>query len=74
MLLVLHLIWTYMILQIVVQTIKAGQMEGDVRSSSDEDITDSSENREKPLVNGNGTPKKELNHRVSPRKQKTPAH
>lgn len=68
MLLVLHLIWTYMILQIVVQTIKAGQMEGDVRSSSDE-ISDSSENREKPIANG--TPKKDVNHRInaSPRKQ-----
>jgi sphingoid base N-palmitoyltransferase len=59
MLLILHLIWTYMILQIVIQTIKAGQMEGDVRSSTDEDITDSSENREKPLMNGNSTPRKE---------------
>lgn len=57
MLLVLHFIWTYMILQVVVQTIKAGQMEGDVRSSSDE-ISDSSENREKPLYQ-NGTPVKE---------------
>lgn len=55
-LLLLHLMWTYMILQIVIQTIKVGQMDGDVRSSSDEDITDSSEtreNREKPLLNGN---------------------
>jgi hypothetical protein len=70
MLLVLHLIWTYMILQVVVQTIKAGQMEGDVRSSSDE-VSDSSENRDKPLQNGNaGTPKKENNLRnnISPRK------
>lgn len=66
MLLGLHLIWTYMILQIVVQTFKVGKMDGDVRSSSDDDVTDSSENREKPLMNGNGTPKKE--HRVSPGK------
>jgi sphingoid base N-palmitoyltransferase len=66
-LLVLHLIWTYMILQIVVQTFKAGHMDGDVRSSSDE-LTDSSETREKPIANGNGTPKKTLNHRSSPRK------
>jgi ceramide synthetase len=68
-LLVLHLIWTYMILQIVVQTFKAGHMDGDVRSSSDEEITDSSETREKPIANGNGTPKKNVNHRSSPRKQ-----
>ena len=74
MLLVLHLVWTYMILQIVIQTIKVGKMDGDVRSSSDEDITDSSENREKPLVNGNGTPKKELNHRASPIKLNNQAH
>lgn len=75
MLLILHLIWTYMILQIVVQTIKAGQMEGDVRSSSDDDITDSSENREKPLMNGsNGTPKKELNHRASPNRKLKAGH
>lgn len=68
LLLGLHLIWTYMILQIVIQTIKVGQMDGDVRSSSDEEITDSSETREKPLMNGNGTPKKDVNHRASPRK------
>jgi sphingoid base N-palmitoyltransferase len=60
-----------MILQIDIQTIKVRQMDGDVRSSSDDDITDSSENREKekPIANGNGTPKKDLNHRLSPKKQ-----
>ncbi len=58
-LLVLHLIWTYMILQIVIQTIRAGQMERDVRS----EISDSSENRDKPLLNGNSNaPHKENNH------------
>lgn len=62
-LLLLHLMWTYMIIQIVIQTIKVGQMDGDVRSSSDEEITDSSENREKPLLNGNAksSPKKQSN-------------
>lgn len=59
MLLALHFLWTYMILQVVIQTIKAGQMEGDVRSSSD-DISDSSENRDKPV--NNGTPLKESNN------------
>jgi ceramide synthetase len=65
MLLVLHFIWTYMILQVVVQTIKAGQMEGDVRSSSDE-VSDSSENRDKPVLqNGSTTPLKD-NNKSSP--------
>ncbi|KAG5682487.1 hypothetical protein PVAND_011838 [Polypedilum vanderplanki] len=70
MLLVLHLIWTYMILQVVVQTIKAGQMEGDVRSSSDE-VSDSSENRDKPMHNGNAESPKKENHsynNTSPKK------
>lgn len=63
-LLILHLMWTYMILQIVIQTIKAGQMDGDVRSSSDEELTDSSETREKPLMNGNAisSPSKHQNN------------
>jgi len=74
MLLILHLVWTYMILQIVIQTIKVGKMDGDVRSSSDEEVTESSENREKPLMNGNGTPKKDLNRRASPSKLKNQAH
>jgi sphingoid base N-palmitoyltransferase len=63
-LLVLHLIWTYMILQIVVQTIRAGQMEGDVRSSSDSEISDSSENRDKPANQQNGNAVKEQNNHV----------
>lgn len=76
-LLVLHFIWTYMILQIVIQTIKAGQMEGDVRSSSDSDISDSSENRDKPAAaQQNGTPRKEqnnhlINRTASPKKTKS---
>lgn len=68
-LLVLHLIWTYMILQIVVQTIRAGQMEGDVRSSSDSEISDSSENRDKPANQQNGNAVKDQNnHTASPKK------
>lgn len=62
MLLVLHLVWTYMILQVAIQTIRAGKMTGDVRSSSDDDVSDSSENRDKQqVVQQNGTPKKENN-------------
>ncbi|XP_052865991.1 ceramide synthase 5 [Anopheles cruzii] len=57
LLLVLHIGWTYLILQIVVKAIKAGQMEGDVRSSSSDEISDSSENSRPTLSNG-GTPKK----------------
>jgi ceramide synthetase len=73
LLLGLHLVWTYMILQVAIQTIKAGKMEGDVRSSSDE-LSDSSENRDKPILqqNGNGTPHKEnvniQRNNLSPRK------
>lgn len=69
-LLVLHLIWSYMILQIVIQTIRAGQMEGDVRSSSDSDISDSSENRDKPVAQQNGfggTPIQHQNNHLSHR-------
>lgn len=70
LLLILHCVWTYMILQIAIRAIRVGQMDGDVRSSSDE-ISDSSrdenrENREKPSTNG--TPKREQRH-SSPRKQ-----
>ena len=61
-LLVLHLIWSYMILQIVIQTIRVGQMDGDVRSSSDSDISDSSENRDKPVAQQNGSAIQQNNH------------
>ncbi|KAH8396364.1 hypothetical protein KR222_009295, partial [Zaprionus bogoriensis] len=44
MLLVLHVIWTYMILKIVVDSLQKGLMSGDIRSSDSEDLTDSSEN------------------------------
>ncbi|KAM3963874.1 ceramide synthase 5 [Aphomia sociella] len=41
LLLALHLVWTWLILQVAYKTIKAGQMEGDIRSSSSE-VSDSS--------------------------------
>ncbi|XP_061722373.1 ceramide synthase 6-like isoform X1 [Cydia pomonella] len=41
LLLALHMVWTWLILQVAYKTIKAGQMEGDIRSSSS-DISDSS--------------------------------
>ncbi|KRF82662.1 ceramide synthase 6 isoform X1 [Drosophila virilis] len=47
MLLVLHVIWTYMILKIVVDSLQKGLvslMSGDIRSSDSEDLTDSSGN------------------------------
>ncbi|XP_026755021.1 ceramide synthase 5-like [Galleria mellonella] len=43
LLLVLHVVWTWLILQIAYKTIQAGQMEGDIRSSSS-DLSDSSHN------------------------------
>lgn len=39
-LLILHFIWTYMIFQVIAQSFKSGGINGDVRSSSDEDETD----------------------------------
>lgn len=58
LLLVLHVCWTYLIVQIAIKAIKSGQMEGDVRSSSSEEISDSSENS-RPLLTNGGTPKKQ---------------
>ncbi|XP_055374984.1 ceramide synthase 6-like [Condylostylus longicornis] len=43
MLLLLHIAWTYLILQIAYNALKVGQMEKDIRSSSSE-ISESSEN------------------------------
>ncbi|KAF7272111.1 hypothetical protein GWI33_015076 [Rhynchophorus ferrugineus] len=40
-LLVLHIFWTYLILKIVYNSLNAGQMEGDIRSSSDDYSTES---------------------------------
>uniref|UniRef100_U5EU05 Putative schlank n=1 Tax=Corethrella appendiculata TaxID=1370023 RepID=U5EU05_9DIPT len=56
LLLVLHIGWTYLIIQIAIKALKSGQMEGDIRSSSSDEISDSSENA-RPIVS-NGTPKK----------------
>ncbi|KOX68381.1 Ceramide synthase 4, partial [Melipona quadrifasciata] len=42
LLLFLHMIWTYLILKIAYNAFYAGQMEGDIRSSSSEDISDTS--------------------------------
>ncbi|GAB0093945.1 ceramide synthase 5 [Sergentomyia squamirostris] len=50
LLLVLHVVWTYLILQIAYRALQSGQMEGDIRSSSS-DISESSENMT-PVQNG----------------------
>lgn len=39
-LLILHFIWTYMIFQVIAQSVKSGEIEGDVRSSSEDEISD----------------------------------
>lgn len=44
LLLVLHLFWTYVILKIAYKSMVAGQMEGDLRSSSSDEISDESSN------------------------------
>ncbi|KAJ9596203.1 hypothetical protein L9F63_027173, partial [Diploptera punctata] len=44
LLLVLHLFWTYMILKIAFKFLAAGQMEGDIRSSSSEEVSNESNN------------------------------
>ncbi|XP_044261537.1 ceramide synthase 6-like [Tribolium madens] len=41
LLLVLHIFWTYLILKIVANSLNAGKMEGDIRSSSDDYSEDS---------------------------------
>lgn len=70
LLLVLHIAWTYCILQIAYNALKAGQMEGDIRSSTS-DISDSSENA-RPLANG--TPKKTMSSLPgSPTPRKSPS-
>ncbi|XP_059478927.1 ceramide synthase 6 [Neocloeon triangulifer] len=59
LLLVLHIGWTYLILRIVQNSIMAGQMDGDVRSSSSEDLPSAlSEDDAAKVSNQNGTPKK----------------
>lgn len=56
LLLILHVAWTYLILQIAYNALKVGQMEGDIRSSSSE-VSDSSENARNLA---NGTPRKKV--------------
>ncbi|KAL5276668.1 CERS5 family protein [Megaselia abdita] len=51
-LLALHIVWTYLILQIAYNAIQQGEMAGDIRSS-DSEISDSSESS-KNSKNGNG--------------------
>ncbi|KAK9876059.1 hypothetical protein WA026_011169 [Henosepilachna vigintioctopunctata] len=43
LLLILHMFWTYLILKIAYNSVNAGQMEGDIRSSSDDYSVDSNE-------------------------------
>lgn len=40
MILILHIIWTYMIYEVIAQSLKTGEINRDVRSSSDDDLTD----------------------------------
>lgn len=60
MLLVLHIAWTYLILKIAYIALNCGQMDGDLRSSSE--ISDSSElsqpQQRAVTTSTNGTPKK----------------
>lgn len=51
MLLILHIVWTYMILKIVIDSLQKGLMSGDIRSSDSDDVSESSESQ-KSLKNG----------------------
>ncbi|CAG9770788.1 unnamed protein product [Ceutorhynchus assimilis] len=51
-LLVLHIFWTYLIVKIAINSLNAGQMDGDIRSSSDDDYSEES-NNSNSLVNQN---------------------
>ena len=42
MLLIMHLVWTYMIIKFFIHSLKVGKLEDDARSDSDADSTDSS--------------------------------
>lgn len=55
-LLILHFIWTHMIFQVIAQSVKSGTINGDVRSSSEEDL---SENLQQHLKTSNGFRKNE---------------
>ncbi|XP_067638275.1 ceramide synthase 6 isoform X5 [Eurosta solidaginis] len=58
LLLLLHIVWTYLILKIVVDSLQKGLMSGDIRSSDSEEVSDSSESAAN-LLNGNlGEPAK----------------
>ncbi|KAL1502415.1 hypothetical protein ABEB36_007558 [Hypothenemus hampei] len=54
-LLVLHIIWTYLILKIAYNSINAGLMEGDIRSSSDEEEISEESNNSTIVTNQNHT-------------------
>ncbi|XP_050302101.1 ceramide synthase 6 [Anthonomus grandis grandis] len=54
-LLVLHIFWTYLILKIAYKSLNAGQMEGDIRSSSDDDDISEESNNSNSLSNQNHT-------------------
>lgn len=60
LLLMLHLFWTYLILKIAVSALFSGHMDGDIRSSSSDDVTDDS-NTSVHSANHNSTPTKKLN-------------
>lgn len=51
-LLVLHFIWTYMIFQVIVQSLKSGEVNGDVRSSSECDLSDEQNDNHNVNVEG----------------------
>lgn len=55
LLLFLHMMWTYLILKIAYNAFNAGQMEGDIRSNSSEEVSDSLENNA-PVTSANNTP------------------
>jgi sphingoid base N-palmitoyltransferase len=46
-LLMLHIFWTYSIAQVILKSLKSGETEKDVRSSSSEDLTDDDDDRTK---------------------------
>ncbi|XP_059224190.1 ceramide synthase 5 [Stomoxys calcitrans] len=57
MLLLLHIVWTYMILKIVIDSLQKGLMSGDIRSS-DSEVTESSESQKSNGVSGKKVPTK----------------
>lgn len=68
LLLVLHVLWTWLILQIVYNSFAAGQMDGDIRSSSSE-LSDSSQNSKGQAVSASpAKPVRDNGHDASHRK------